>query len=128
MSRSRRVQLIVILAIIGVVASLVLPPLKQPQSYHHFADEREFFGIPNFWNVISNGGFLVVGVWGLGLVCFTSARKYFIDPFERWAYAMFFFGVLLTCLGSGYYHLKPADATLVWDRLPMTIGFMSMLS
>ena len=47
---------------------------------------------------------------------------------ERWPYMVFFFGVFLTCFGSGYYHWKPEDATLVCDRLPMTLGFMSLLA
>ena len=37
-------------------------------------------------------------------------------------------GVLLTAFGSSYYHLAPDNARLVWDRLPMTIVFMSMVA
>jgi hypothetical protein len=36
--------------------------------------------------------------------------------------------VALIGLGSGYYHLEPSNQTLVWDRLPMTIAFMSFFS
>lgn len=32
--------------------------------------------------------------------------------------------MLLTGLGSAYYHWAPDASTLVWDRLPMTITFM----
>src|SRR6516225_2480418 len=35
------------------------------QTYHQFADQRELFGIPNFWNVISNLPFVAVGAVGL---------------------------------------------------------------
>ena len=35
---------------------------------------------------------------------------------------------LLTGFGSAYYHLEPNNPTLVWDRLPMTIGFMSLFA
>lgn len=38
-----------------------------------------------------------------------------------------FIGVTLVCFGSGYYHLAPDNNTLVWDRLPMSIGFMGLL-
>jgi len=41
---------------------------------------------------------------------------------------VFFVGVALTGLGSGYYHLAPDNETLFWDRLPMTIAFMSLIS
>lgn len=37
-----------------------------------------------------------------------------------------FIGVALVSLGSGYYHLAPDNGTLVWDRLPMSIGFMAL--
>ena len=30
--------------------------------------------------------------------------------------------------GSAWYHLAPSNATLVWDRLPMTVGFMALFS
>src|SRR5205814_6907281 len=46
----------------------------------------------------------------------------------RREYAIFFFGALLTAFGSGYYHLAPDNARLVWDRLPMTLAFMALLA
>jgi hypothetical protein len=36
--------------------------------------------------------------------------------------------MLLTALGSGYYHLAPDNETLFWDRLPMTIAFMGLVA
>ena len=47
---------------------------------------------------------------------------------ERWPYAVFFLGALLTALGSGYYHLAPDNESLFWDRLPMTIAFMGLVA
>jgi hypothetical protein len=41
---------------------------------------------------------------------------------------VFFAGVALTSAGSAWYHLAPDDARLVWDRLPMTIAFMSLVA
>jgi hypothetical protein len=43
-------------------------------------------------------------------------------------YWVFFAGVALTSAGSAYYHLAPDEARLVWDRLPMTVAFMSLLA
>jgi len=37
------------LMIVSLIALLPFPPLLQNQSYHEFADQRELFGIPNFW-------------------------------------------------------------------------------
>jgi len=47
---------------------------------------------------------------------------------QRWMWTTFFAGVTLVGFGSAYYHLNPCDATLVWDRLPMTIAFMSFFA
>ena len=95
---------------------LLLPAIAQDQSYHQFADQRTIFGIPNFWNVVSNLPFLWVGAAGL--------RRFRNDP----ATIVFFLGVFLTGIGSSYYHWHPSDDTLFWDRLPMTLSFAAILA
>jgi hypothetical protein len=112
--------------VIAVIAVL-LPPIPQPQWYHMFADQRAFFGFPNFNDVFSNLPFAVVGLWGL-LFLFQSNERRFHDSRERWPYVIVFAGLLLTAFGSAYYHLRPRNETLVWDRLPMTLVFMSLLA
>lgn len=94
------------------------------------ADQRPLFGIPNCFNVVSNLPFVFVGLLGLHTVFRGEAggAKLFRDPWERWPYAVLFAGIALTTLGSAYYHLSPDNATLVWDRLPMTFGFMGLLT
>src|SRR5215472_4894151 len=42
------------LMVVSLAALLLVPPIPQDQSYHQFADQRTIFGIPNFWNVVSN--------------------------------------------------------------------------
>jgi hypothetical protein len=109
----------------------VLPPLRQPQQYHEFADQRNWLGVPNFLNVVSNVGFLIVGLLGLRWLWRDSSAMggvRFIEARERVPYVAFFLGIVFTCFGSAYYHLNPNDSTLVWDRLPMTISFMSILA
>jgi len=101
--------------LLAIAFLLLYPPVHQDQSYHYFADQRTFLGIPNFWNVVSNAGFLVVGI--MGLLRFKEVRS-----------RILFAGVLATSIGSSYYHWAPQDSRLVWDRLPMTIVFMSLLS
>ncbi len=54
-------------------------------------------------------------------------RAAFEFPAERWPYAIFFLGVLLTAAGSAYYHLAPDNPRLFWDRLPMTVAFMALI-
>jgi hypothetical protein len=106
------------------------PPIAQPLSYHDFADTRLMWGISNALNVLSNIPFLAVGAFGLLTVLGTSERRamHFDEPWTRLAYAVFFAGVSLTTFGSAYYHLAPSNARLVWDRVPMTLGFMGLLT
>lgn len=113
-------------AVIAVSVFLFIPVIPQDISSHNFADQRQFFQIPNFLNVVTNVPFLVVGSMGVRLVAanrFTGGL-----PELRKAYALFFIGIVLTGLGSAYYHLNPNNGTLVWDRLPMTISFMAFFS
>lgn len=107
---------------------MLLPRIPQPQSYHDFADQRSLSGIPNFGDVASNLLFAVSGAWGLIFLLGRRGQEQFIDPRERWAYVFLFLGLLLTAFGSGYYHLAPDNWRLVWDRLPMTLAFMGLVS
>lgn len=70
MNRSRHRKLLLMLGIVGaaIVAAFFFPPIPQDPHYHDFADQREFLGIPNFWNVVSNSPFVVVGLLGLHLL------------------------------------------------------------
>lgn len=36
--------------------------------------------------------------------------------------------IALVAIGSGWYHLSPSTPALVWDRLPMTVAFMTLVS
>lgn len=115
-----RTLLLLTLSAGAVIAICLLPPIPQPPAYHDFADGRTLLGVPNALNVLSNLPFVLVGLWGL-IAC--------RGPFaERRMYASFFAGIALTGLGSGWYHLAPDHERLVWDRLPMTLGFMALLA
>ena len=114
--RNRPILIFSGLAVASLAGLLLLPPVPQDQGYHQFADERTIFGIPNFWNVVSNLPFLAVGAAGL--------RRFRDDP----ATVVFFLGVFLTGIGSSYYHWNPNDDTLFWDRLPMTLSFAAILA
>ena len=120
--------MLVVFTIAVGAAAVLLPRIPQPLSYHDFADQRSLLGIPNFGDVASNLLFAVSGVWGLGFLFGQRGAERFIDPRERWAYVFVFLGLLLTGFGSGYYHLAPDNARLVWDRLPMTLAFMGLVS
>ena len=125
-TKNEKVKALVLLLFIGCIGITFVKPICQDTNYHHFADRNEYFSIPNFWNVVSNLPFLVIGAMGMIFVAFKS--KGLIVEVLRLNYFVFFFGILLTGIGSSYYHLNPNNHTLVWDRLPMTISFMSFFS
>ena len=121
-----RTRFIVAFTLVCIAAALLLPAVPQPLGYHAFADHREMLGVGNFFDVASNVGFLLAGI--AGLVVVLRPRTCFALNSERWPYAVFFVGMLLTALGSAYYHLAPDNERLFWDRLPMTIAFMALVA
>ena len=106
------------LTAVSLAALLLVPPVPQSQIYHDFADQRTLYGIPNFWNVVSNLPFMLVGALGLANA---NVRR-------ELSASVFFFGVLLTGFSSSYYHWQPNDWGLFWDRLPMSVAFMAILA
>lgn len=98
--------------------------MVQDAGYHAFADRRAFAGIPHFWNVVSNGGFLVVGVYGI----WAWRKAPWLAGADRWAWLVVVIASFGIGLGSGYYHWTPDNSSLFWDRLPMTLAFMGLFA
>ncbi len=130
-----RVGVLVASAAAAIVAALLVGAFDAPESYYHFADDRPILGVPNFMDVVSNVGFLIVGALGLAYLWGGDERADPVRREVRWPFTVFFGGVLLTTFGSAYFHLEPllADGTpnsdgMVWDRLPITVAFMALLA
>ena len=116
-----RVKVLWAVILVAVFVAMLVPPIAQSPDYHNFADTRELFGIPNFWNVVSNLPFLIIGILGIGLVSIRALPGGM--PELQLVYLVFFIGTAFVGVGSGYYHLNPSNETLFWDRLPMTVAF-----
>jgi len=116
-----RAAVIAAAALAAIGAVLSIPAIPQDLAYHSFADQRTFFGIPNGLNVLSNVAFLVVGLLGISVLLADR------DESGRTPWLVFFVGVALVSVGSAYYHWSPDSNSLLWDRLPMTVGFMGLL-
>lgn len=124
MIQDKKLLLILGISLLAGIILLSINPISQDNSYHQFADSRVIAQIPNFCNVLSNLPFLVVGFLGIRLLL--SGELHLRDAILNKAYLLFFIGVLLTGLGSGYYHYRPDNLSLLWDRLPMTLSFMAL--
>ena len=117
---------LITLSAIIIAAVFTLDPIPQDPAYYAFADTRTIVGISNFWNVFSNVPFLFVGGAGFYYAC--SKNRPGMLPTLHFAYLIFFAGIFLTGFGSSYFHFAPGHSTLLWDRLPMTIGFMGLFT
>ena len=112
----------------GVVAAFVLIALLSAAvpldpAYLKFAPTH-LFGIKHFAVTATNAAFLAVGLYGLREL----ARVAHLGPYEVLAYRVFFFGLILVAFGSGYFHLDPTPATLLWDRAAMTVVFSALVA
>lgn len=119
-SRKIGYLLLGLIGIIAIVGYIIVPPIGQNEEYHIFGDRATILSIPNFWNVISNVTFSLVGIFGI----FSILKLKEVN----WLFMTFLIGISLIGIGSGYYHYMPNSKTLIWDRLPMTIAFTSLIS
>ena len=124
----RRWKLALLLGLVaaGIMVALIVPPWPQNPHYHDFADQREILGVPNFWNVVTNLPFALVGLLGIHLLVDGPPKGGLWEL--RIGYMYVFLGALLVGAGSGYYHLHPTNQTLLWDRMPLTVAFMALVS
>jgi hypothetical protein len=102
---------------------LSLGPLPQDLAYHQLADSRVWGIVPHAGDVTSNVAILLAGIFGLAL-----RQRMRVSPQAGAAVNVLIAGSILTAFGSAYYHWAPANATLIWDRLPMVLVLMSLLA
>ncbi len=120
MKKFTRESILIFIFVVSFLILFLFDAMNQPLTYHEFADKRIIFGIPNFFNVTTNITFALFGIIGFIYTLKNRQKE------GSWSWIIFFLGVAIVSLGSGYYHLNPNNDTLVWDRLPMTIGFMGL--
>ncbi len=120
---NQKIIALICIAVIGIIAVIVQSPMQQDVNYHQFADKRCTVFIPNILNVISNLSFVIIGLIGLIYSYFKKIKNN-----TTVSNYVFFIGIFLTGIGSSIYHYNPSTATLVWDRIPMTISFTAFFS
>lgn len=125
-STTRRNEIALLLASLALVlAGALLPPVVQGAQYHEFADQRTLWGLPHAMDVLSNLPFALAGLVGILALMSLPARS--LSNVQRAMAWLFFTGLVLTALASGWYHLQPDDAGLAVDRCAMAIAFAGLL-
>jgi hypothetical protein len=132
MNNKIKTYIVIGISIAAFVAMGFVGPLAQDPNYHAFADARRMYDVPNFWNVVTNFPFCVIGILGVNAVInsrpgWSGFKSRPVQELNLSCY-VFFIGIFFCGIGSAYYHWNPNSATLVWDRLPMTIAFMGFFS
>lgn len=140
-SLSRRESLLLALGVL-LAGAAVLGPSVPAAGWGGapFADAQSWRALPNAMDVLSNLPFAVLGLWGLRwLHWLDRAHERMQDaaPLPQaltpppdnaldcaW---MFFAGLILTALGSAFYHLQPDDLRLAADRAGMAVAFSGLV-
>lgn len=116
---------VTLLAVIAL-AMAVSGPIAQLPDYHAFADQRPLGPVANAADVLSNLGFLAVGIYGMLAVQRARAVRALDDV--RFSYGLFFVALILTAAGSSWYHLAPDNVRLLSDRLPIALACAALLA
>ena len=109
---------------IAVIALIIKGPIPQEPAYHNFADKCNILGIPNFMNVITNLPFLFIGIAGITVTSKASQSEKRLKIIS----ITLFIGFILLFFGSSYYHYQPSHFSLIFDRIPILVIIMSLLS
>jgi len=122
----KQLYVLIVILLVFILSLWLRGPIPQHLDYHNFADKQSYFGIPNFWNVVSNLPMLFLGMYGLwqGI----SHWHWRLDLASKCIPVVLSLGIMGASVGSAWYHWAPDNATLVWDRLPMTLVFMPLFA
>jgi hypothetical protein len=111
-----------------LVVAIVAPSVSQSAQHHHFADQRAWGWIPFAADVLSNLPFLIWGIFGVTLLA-QPARGvgHRTVAASRGLTFLFFVGLVITAFMSAFYHWRPDNAGLVFDRLGMVVAFAGLM-
>lgn len=125
-----------ILLLVGLLTAIAIfgPHITQYDSYHDFADQTHLSLLPHASDVLSNLPFLLVGIYGLWTLKHThntqntsNIKNTTNTTCAQDMLKLFFYGMILTCFCSSYYHLDPNNASVFLDRMGMTIAFAGII-
>ena len=91
-----REVILILVIIVSFTIIMFFEPISQVQSYHDFADKRAFFGIPNFFDIMTNVFFSLFGLLGLN---FCISRKQFN---ANWSWIIIGIQTTIHCSGIDF--------------------------
>lgn len=121
----RHVVLVSVLVVFFIM--LLTPKVSHSPNHHLFADMRNFLGVPNTMNVLTCFPFLLIGVPSL-VICLSGTCFGISLKGEMWSWGLFYAGISLAAFGSAYYHLNPDDDRIIWDKIPVMIATVALIS
>jgi len=119
-------RLLIAITMCALIATLLAPRFPQDPAYHLFADQTSWRGIPNALNVLTNLIFAWVGIEGLYRLLIQKRLQIQAQLYP--AGFTFFTALTGVAVSSIYYHWSPDNLSLAWDRLAITLGFMSFIT
>lgn len=126
LQRPQAAMLPTLVTVLACVLLLLHGAIAQPAHYHQFADQSVMWDMPHAADVLSNLGFAVIALCGL-LVLWPHRASAALKA--GWpGYQLFLVGLLLTALGSVFYHLAPDNFRLIWDRVPIALACAGLLA
>jgi hypothetical protein len=125
MTATRNEMLLGLACPVLLIVALIGPHIAQPAHIHDYADQRALWGIPCALDVLSNLPFALMGA--LGLLQLARLPREALDRGQRFCAALFFAGLLVTAVGSSWYHLRADDPGLAVDRVAMSVAFAGLL-
>lgn len=126
MSMLVKQRLLLAVSLCALIATLLAPRFPQDPAYHLFADQTAWLAIPNALNVLTNLIFAWIGIEGLYRLL--RQKRLQIEPQVYPAGIAFFSALIGVAVCSIHYHWSPDNLSLAWDRLAITIGFMSFIT
>jgi hypothetical protein len=123
-SAERRCVLVLLcsMATALVAGLLAWGPVVLTDNAHRYADQREFAGIPNALDVLSNLPLIAAGAWG-----WTATRVSRWSALMRRVWRRFFTSIATLGIASLLYHAAPGDFGFALTQLCVAASFSLLL-
>ncbi|WP_156909288.1 hypothetical protein [Ottowia thiooxydans] len=110
--------------LLGLLVAVCSPVVGLPHTYHAFADQRDWLGLPYAMDVLTNLPFALMGFFLLRAARQSRGQ---VSSVHSALATLTGLGLVTTMLCSSIYHLQPDASGLALDRLGMALAFAGVL-